>query len=777
VNFISGALSSVMLLPPEVSETVNASKDCAVARSCSSCDVMDYHHHIPIVVGEMHAELPNLTSCGCWSSKLFPNRLNSSKGQGSDRVLVQVSSVGAELQRSTEEDKHDGSIEPVDEVPKSWVPKSRSQRILRKPSSWLRYLTSKKNTEAHSSNNHSSHPRLQDACQRAGLTKEESLAPNSYHSRKLTELIQANSGNRSLSVASVHRMLQADDGTLMSGTADVARIRQDDEVTHPSDHGKYSSSFSSYNEGDVDIENESNELDIGPNPLKTVRDSLAMVESVGDNPLSDDLAYVEECLSTQDSESERKKWDGIPQFHKMDLVVGKHLGKGLLSDVFEVIATVVKEVSSTLESFGADRADLDKLMEAKFPTKDGDVPETYMGSTGGAPGVNFRVSDLDDLCNKDEEADRDEQIDALFGSTIPKGSQRVIRKDNPDQPNQDMINASSAAFRPDRVQPRPRSRRASDHGGSICLGSLSRPSQKHRECQVTLAMKCLRPQIRSNEDQFHVGIDDLVHETAILASLGHRNIVKIHGRAIGRDSNSFLLGDGFFILLDRLTETLEERICRWKNLSNLKAAPSLSQVNAACSIADAMSYLHTKRIVFRDLKPANVGFDSTGVLKLFDFGFAACVDDSPRCQSMCNGEPWDYKKSSLLYDRCGTPRYMAPEVGLELGYSLPADVYSFGILLWEICALKKPFGGVKSPDELHTRVFVKNCRPKLCSHWPQVLKDLMTSCWSSSADERPTMLYAKTMLSAHEKEASMSNSNRKGNLRGSLAFRRLTWDN
>jgi hypothetical protein len=207
-----------MLLPPEVSKTVNASKDCAVARSCSSCNVMDYHHHIPIVIGETHAELPNLTSCSCWSSKLFPNRLNSSIGQGSDRVLVQVSSVGAELQRSTEEDKHDGLIEPVDEVPKSWVPKSRSQRILRKPPSWLRYLTSKKNTEAHSSNNHSSHPRLQDACQRAVLTKEESLAPNSYHSRKLTELIQANSGNRSLSVASVHRMLQADDGTLMSGT-------------------------------------------------------------------------------------------------------------------------------------------------------------------------------------------------------------------------------------------------------------------------------------------------------------------------------------------------------------------------------------------------------------------------------------------------------------------------------------------------------------------------------------------------------------------------------
>ena len=134
----------------------------------------------------------------------------------------------------------------------------------------------------------------------------------------------------------------------------------------------------------------------------------------------------------------------------------------------------------------------------------------------------------------------------------------------------------------------------------------------------------------------------------------------------------------------------------------------MSQVNAACSIANAMLYLHSKRIVFCDLKPANVGFDSTGVLKIFDFGFAICVDDSPRCQSMCNDEPWDYKKSSLLYDRCSTPSYMVPEVELELGHSLPSDVYTFGILLLEISALKKPFSGAKLPDEFHQMIFLKN---------------------------------------------------------------------
>jgi serine/threonine protein kinase len=764
-----------MLLPPEVSKTVTASKDCAVTRFCSPSDVKDSHHHVPIVVVEMNAELPNLPSCDHRSSKLFPNKLKSYT-TGSDRGREQASSTEARLQRSTVEEGNDGSIEPVDEVLKSWVPKSRSRRIL-KPSTLLRSFTCKKSTEAHSSNKHSSHLQLQNGCQNTGLTKEESLAPNSYHSRKLTELIQANSGNRKLSVSSVHRMLQADDRTWMSGTADVTHMHQDDKVSHPSDHRKYSPSFSSYNEGDLDNESESNQLDIGPNPLRTVIDSFASLRSPCDTSLSDELACVKECLSIQVSVMDRKIWDCIQQFNKMDLIVGKHLGKGSFSDVFEVITTVAIEVTPTLELLGLDRASLDKLMEAKFPTKNEDEPETNMGSIGSAPGVDFGVSDLANLC-KENEGDLDEQIDALFGPAIPKAAQRVIRKDNSEQPNQDTADTSSAEFRPDRVQPHPRSLRASNHGASVCLGSLRCPSnhQNHQGRKVIFAMKCLRPQIRSNADQFQVGVHDLVHKTAMLASLNHPNIVKIHGRASGRDFNSSRLNDGFFILLDRLTETLEERRRRWKKLSYDRRAPTLSQVNTACSIADAMSYLHSKRIVFRDLKPANVGFDSTGTLKLFDFGFAVCVDDHTKCQTMCIGEPWICEEPHLLYDKCGTPRYMAPEVGLELGYSLPADVYSFGVLLWEICALKKPFGGINTPDEIHNSVFVKNVWPKLCKHFPQVLKDLMTSCWSSSAKERPGMRHAKTMLSAHASETSLPKNNRKGNLQGSFIFRRLSWN-
>ena len=379
-----------------------------------------------------------------------------------------------------------------------------------------------------------------------------------------------------------------------------------------------------------------------------------------------------------------------------------------------------------------------------------------------------------DLSNHD---DLDDEIDALFGSTSSNRPPQSKKEEDAERPNEDNAETLSR-HNSDRIYSS-RRRATSDLRGSVCLGSIGRPSEKKREARkVILAMKCLRPYIRSSTDQFIISVDDLVQESAMLASLDHPNIVKIHGRAGGCASNSCRMSDdGYFILLDRLTDTLEDRILRWKRSYTARSPPSLSQISAALSIADAMTYLHDKMIVFRDLKPANVGFDSRGVLKLFDFGFARCtaaLDSSSVCIDSLDGG----KESRLLYDKCGTLRYMAPEVGLETGHSFPADVYSFGILLWQICALKKPFDKVESA-EFHKVVFVKGTRPKLIKYWPQVLRDTMKSCWSVSAADRPDMRYVKTVLSAYACDASMQQNNGKGNLLNSrssliIAARRFT---
>lgn len=231
---------------------------------------------------------------------------------------------------------------------------------------------------------------------------------------------------------------------------------------------------------------------------------------------------------------------------------------------------------------------------------------------------------------------------------------------------------------------------------------------------------------------------DLKNEANFLSNLSHPNIIQIYGvGGMDDESNSFLL-------LERLSCVLETQCQNWKKSKKgikrgnigAKAALWNERIAVAQDFANAMTYLHKSSIMHRDLKLANCGFDANGKFKLFDFGLATKLTQEKRIA------PNQYKLSGFT----GTRRYMAPEVFQCIPYGKPADVYSFGLILWEIMSLERAFQD-ETVDSLSEKVYgKKNFRPKVKSKWPRTFKHLICKCWLADPSIRPSFVDIKSTL-------------------------------
>ncbi|CAG9332462.1 PKG_39 [Blepharisma stoltei] len=108
-----------------------------------------------------------------------------------------------------------------------------------------------------------------------------------------------------------------------------------------------------------------------------------------------------------------------------------------------------------------------------------------------------------------------------------------------------------------------------------------------------------------------------------------------------------------------------------------------------------LQYLHERDIIYRDLKPENVMIDEEGYPKLIDFGAAKVLH-------------------GRSYTTVGTPHYMAPEVFLGAGYSMQADLWSLGVMIYEFLYGKLPFGeNLDDPHEIYEKILeYRLCFPR-----------------------------------------------------------------
>ena len=114
-----------------------------------------------------------------------------------------------------------------------------------------------------------------------------------------------------------------------------------------------------------------------------------------------------------------------------------------------------------------------------------------------------------------------------------------------------------------------------------------------------------------------------------------------------------------------------------------------------------------------------IAFTSYGVAKVIDFGLSRIVP---------NSSPESDDVYEDLSGETGSFRYMAPEVANAKPYNHKADVYSFGIILWEIIANEKPYDGMDR-SQFYERVVHGSERPVLYKKIPETLAKLLSRCW------------------------------------------------
>ncbi|KAH9623367.1 hypothetical protein KSS87_012623 [Heliosperma pusillum] len=231
------------------------------------------------------------------------------------------------------------------------------------------------------------------------------------------------------------------------------------------------------------------------------------------------------------------------------------------------------------------------------------------------------------------------------------------------------------------------------------------------------------------------------NEVAVWHKLDHPNVTKFIGASMGTSNLTIPVNNSSkggrdakpsracCVVVEYLAGgTLKEYLI--KNKKRKLAIKVVIQF--ALDLSRGLSYLHSKKIVHRDVKTENMLLDTKRTLKIADFGVARVEAQNPKDMT---GET-------------GTIYYMAPEVLDGKPYDRKCDVYSFGICLWETYCCCMPYHGLYSFADLSYGVVHKNLRPEMPKCCPASLANIMRKCWDANPNKRPNMDEVVRLLEA-----------------------------
>ncbi len=214
-------------------------------------------------------------------------------------------------------------------------------------------------------------------------------------------------------------------------------------------------------------------------------------------------------------------------------------------------------------------------------------------------------------------------------------------------------------------------------------------------------------------------------EARMLAALDHANIAAIYGL-------EEVDGKRFLIMQLAEGETLQERI---------KSGPLPTQdaLKIARQIAEALESAHAKGIIHRDLKPANVKVDPQGQVKVLDFGLAKAVEGDP---TTSGSHPSLMESPTLTAQMTGkgvllgTAAYMSPEQARGEAADKRADLWAFGVVLWEMLTGHQLFVGKTMSDTLAGVLRDEPDLEALPHSTPASVRRLLRRCLEREVHER-----------------------------------------